>query len=255
MLWSEIESAGVESIVIRLSIIGSYTRPHDSTEVGSEGPDGIRQRDNTYPVRISGGYDPVTGRQLFLAGSAGTEDAAIALRDRLRQQGKDNTAAKTNVTLGYLLDEWLAGHQVEETTRATYRLLIDGFIRPALGNTPISGLCRLAPRPFEQLYAQLRVCRRRCHWPRIRRAPDAPASRVRRAVREARVQAACLILSPPVPCHAQWRSERCKTMGLDQRVANFLSGRRNPVARIFQFLRWAMQRSRAERIPETVCLR
>ncbi|HET9257071.1 MAG TPA: tyrosine-type recombinase/integrase [Pseudonocardiaceae bacterium] len=67
------------------------------------------------------------------------------------------------MTLGYLLDEWSAAHQVEETTRASYRLLIESFIRPVLGDTPISRLCRLGPRPFEQLYAQLRVCRRRCH--------------------------------------------------------------------------------------------
>jgi integrase len=76
------------------------------------------------------------------------------LRDRLRQQVHNNTAAKTNVTLGYLLDEWLTGHQVEETTRASYRLLIDSFIRPALGDTPIARLCRLGPRPFEQLYGR-----------------------------------------------------------------------------------------------------
>src|SRR5262249_51646610 len=117
---------------------------------------GIRQRGSTYQIRLSAGYDPVTRRQLFLTGSADTEDAAIVLRDRLRQQVQDNTAAKTNVTLGYLLDEWLAGHHVEETTSSTYRLLIDSFIRPALGDTPISRLCRLGPRPFEQLYAELR---------------------------------------------------------------------------------------------------
>jgi integrase len=124
---------------------------------------GIRQRGSTYQVRISGGYDPVTGRQLFLSGSADTEDAAIVLRDGLRRQVQEATAARTNVTLGYLLDEWLSGHQVEETTRATYRLLIGSFIRPALGDTPMSRLCRLGPRPFEQLYAELRTCRRRCH--------------------------------------------------------------------------------------------
>jgi integrase len=93
---------------------------------------GIRQRGSTYQIRVSAGYDPVTGRQLFLSGSADTEDAAIVIRDRLRAQVRENTAARTNVTLGYLLDQWLSGHQVEETTRATYRLLIDSFIRPAL---------------------------------------------------------------------------------------------------------------------------
>jgi integrase len=57
----------------------------------------------------------------MLSGSADTEDAAVLVRDQLREQVRDNTAARTNVTLGYLLDEWLSGHQVEETTRASYR--------------------------------------------------------------------------------------------------------------------------------------
>ncbi|MGH3778871.1 MAG: hypothetical protein ACRDRR_24580 [Pseudonocardiaceae bacterium] len=122
---------------------------------------GIRQRGSTYQVRISGGYDPVTGRQLFLTGSADTEDAAIVLRDRLRQQVQDNTAAKTNVALGYLLDEWSAGHQVEETTRATYRLLIDSFIRPALGDTPIRGLRRLGLSDRQKVVDVAPVCHAR----------------------------------------------------------------------------------------------
>ncbi|MGH3935750.1 MAG: tyrosine-type recombinase/integrase, partial [Pseudonocardiaceae bacterium] len=72
-------------------------------------------------------------------------------------------AARTNVTLGYLLDTWLPRHQVEDGTRASYQLLIERFIRPALGNTSLSRLGRLGPRPFEQFYAELRTCRRRCH--------------------------------------------------------------------------------------------
>jgi integrase len=124
---------------------------------------GIRQRGGTYQIRISAGYDPVTGRQLMLSDSADTEDAAIMIRDRLRQQVRDDTAARTNVTFSYLLDTWLSEHQVEDGTRASYRLLIERFIRPALGDTSLSRLCRLGPRPFEQLYAELRVCRRRCH--------------------------------------------------------------------------------------------
>jgi integrase len=123
---------------------------------------GIRQRGGTYQIRISAGCDPVTGRQLVLTGSAATEDEAIVLRDRFRAQVRDDTAARTNVTLGYLLDEWLSGHQVEETTRDSYRLLINRFVRPALGETSLSRLSRLGPRPFEQLYAELRTCRQRC---------------------------------------------------------------------------------------------
>ena len=123
---------------------------------------GIRPRGGTYQVRLFGGQDPVTGKQVMLTGSADDEDAAIKLRDKFRRQVADATAARTSVTLGYLLDEWLAGHQVEETTRTSYRVAIEKFIKPAVGDTSLTRLAQLGARPFEQLYAELRVCRRRC---------------------------------------------------------------------------------------------
>jgi integrase len=104
----------------------------------------------------------VTGKQVMLTGSADDEDAAIKLRDKFRRQVADATAARTSVTVGYLLDEWLAGHQVEETTRTSYRVAIEKFIKPAVGDTSLTRLAQLGARPFEQLYAELRVCRRRC---------------------------------------------------------------------------------------------
>jgi hypothetical protein len=79
-----------------------------------------------------------------------------------RRQVTEATSARTSVTLGYLLDEWLAGHQVEETTRTSYRVAIENFLKPAVGDTSLSRLAQLGARPFEQLYAELRVCRRRC---------------------------------------------------------------------------------------------
>jgi integrase len=123
---------------------------------------GIRQRGGTYQVRIFGGTDPVTGKQVMLTGSADSQDAAIELRDKYRTQVRERTAVRTGVTLGYLLDEWLAGHQVEVTTRASYSLYVERFIRPALGDQTLARLAQLGPRPYEQLYAQLRRCRRRC---------------------------------------------------------------------------------------------
>ena len=125
-------------------------------------PTGIRQRGGRYQVRIFGGTDPVTGKQVILTGSADTQPAAIELRDRFRAQLREQTAVRTGVTLGYLLDEWLAGHQVEATTRASYSLYVERFIRPALGDQTLTQLARHGPRPYEQLYAQLRICRRRC---------------------------------------------------------------------------------------------
>jgi hypothetical protein len=88
---------------------------------------GIRQRGGRYQIRLFGGRDPVTGKQVMLTGSAEDEDSAIKLRDKFRRQVAEATAARTSVTLGYLLDEWLAGHQVEETTRTSYRLRNSGM--------------------------------------------------------------------------------------------------------------------------------
>jgi hypothetical protein len=42
----------------------------------------------------------------MLNGSADNEDVAVLVRDRLREQVRDNTAARTNVTLGFLCDQW-----------------------------------------------------------------------------------------------------------------------------------------------------
>ena len=123
---------------------------------------GIRQRGGTYQVRLFGGQDPVTGKQVMLTGSSDDEDGAIRLRDKFRRQVAEATAARTSVTLGYLLDEWLAGHQVEETTRTSYRVAIEKFIKPAVGDTLLTRRAQLGARQFEQLYAELRVCRRRC---------------------------------------------------------------------------------------------
>jgi integrase len=54
---------------------------------------GIRQRGGTYQVRLFGGQDPVTGKQVMLTGSAEDEDAVIKLRDKFRRQVAEATAA------------------------------------------------------------------------------------------------------------------------------------------------------------------
>ena len=82
--------------------------------------------------------------------------------DGFRKQISEHTAVRTNVTLRVLLAEWLAGHQVEPSTRASHALLIDKFILPALGDQTLPALAKRCPRPYEKLYAELRTCRRRC---------------------------------------------------------------------------------------------
>jgi integrase len=108
-------------------------------------------------VRLFGGQDPVTGTQVMLTVAAEDGDSAIKLRDKFRRQVADATAARTSVTLGYLFDEWLAGDQVEETPRTSYRVAIEKFLKPAVGETSLTRLAQLGTCPFEQLYAELRV--------------------------------------------------------------------------------------------------
>ena len=55
---------------------------------------GIRQRGARFQVRIFGGIDPATGKQLILTGSAATEAEAVALRDGFRKHITDNTAVR-----------------------------------------------------------------------------------------------------------------------------------------------------------------
>ena len=108
------------------------------------------------------GVDPVTGKKAYLSGSAPTEDKAIELRDRYQRDIDNNKAARTSVTVGFLLDEWLASHRVELKTRQSYELLIAKFIKPTFGDITLPKLARLGPQVFERLYADLSRCRRRC---------------------------------------------------------------------------------------------
>jgi hypothetical protein len=45
---------------------------------------GIRERGQSYQVRVFSGTDPLTGKEVYLTGSAQTEKEAIRLRNRLR---------------------------------------------------------------------------------------------------------------------------------------------------------------------------
>jgi hypothetical protein len=63
---------------------------------------------------------------------------------------RERTSVQTNVTFGYLLDEWIEGHEVEATTRAGYVSHIEKFIRPAPGDQTLGQLAQRC-RPLEWL--------------------------------------------------------------------------------------------------------
>ncbi|HEY6748832.1 MAG TPA: hypothetical protein VI357_24335 [Mycobacteriales bacterium] len=62
---------------------------------------GIRLRGRSYQVRVFSGIDPLTGKEVYVTGSAQTEKDAIRLRDRLRTEVSESRSSRTNGTLGH----------------------------------------------------------------------------------------------------------------------------------------------------------
>jgi integrase len=186
---------------------------------------GIRQRGSRFQVRIFGGTDSATGRQLILTGSAKTEADAIALRDGFRRQIEAQTAVRTNVTLAVLLDEWLGSHPVERSTRLAYTTLIEKFIRPALGDQTLPVLVKQGSRPYEKLYAELRVCRRRCRGrsflehrtPRAHECDERCAPHVCRPLAASSIRQCHAVLSSAYAAALRWGWVPVNPMGAVQK--------------------------------------
>ncbi len=99
---------------------------------------------------------------MVLQGTASTAREAEKLRTKLLAEADTYRSARTNASLGYLLDRWLPQHDVEEDTRESYESLIRVHIRPALGDVPLTTLIRRSTELVEQFYGELRRCRDRC---------------------------------------------------------------------------------------------
>lgn len=123
---------------------------------------GIRLRGGSYQVRVYGGRDSRTGKQVILTGSADTEAAAIKLRNRFRADVAEHKSARTSGTLAELLTMWLDQHNGDPETVRDYRLLAESFIIPALGDVKLTRLAQPGPSLIERFYSELRRCRRRC---------------------------------------------------------------------------------------------
>jgi integrase len=119
----------------------------------------VVQRRNAWLVRVSAGTDPVTGKRLWLCGTCGSPQEAEKLRTKLLGQVDGRKASRTRASFSALLDEWLPGAELGPNTRDNYAGLINRFIRPALGDLPLS---RITPQRIERFYGELRRCRARC---------------------------------------------------------------------------------------------
>ena len=66
---------------------------------------------------------------------------------RLHAEVDGQRSARSSVTLGYLLDEWLRTVELEDSTRETYVGYVERTIRPTLGRVSVANLTtRAGPR-------------------------------------------------------------------------------------------------------------
>src|SRR3954466_1851849 len=115
-------------------------------------------------VKVYAGYDPVSGRRLYLdevvpAGPRATSEAE-KVRTRLLHEVDEQRNPKTRATVNQLLDRYLETRAVEPTTRTRYEGIIRNYLRPALGRLPLS---KLDADLLDRFFGQLRRCRERCN--------------------------------------------------------------------------------------------
>src|SRR3954447_419976 len=120
----------------------------------------IRRRGGSFQVLVYAGVDPRTGKDHYLTESTRDEGQAKKILTRLLAQVDEQRNPRTKATLGAALAAWLRTHEAEETTLDGYRGYVRRTIEPALGAVPIA---KITPQTLEELYADLRRCKRRCH--------------------------------------------------------------------------------------------
>jgi integrase len=114
-------------------------------------------------VKVYAGYDPLTGRRLYLTeivrGGPKAASEAEKVRTRLQNQVDERRNPTTRATVGQLLDRYLEVVDVDPNTLVRYEGIVRMYLRPAFGSMP---LAKLDGDLLDRYYAQLRRCRERC---------------------------------------------------------------------------------------------
>lgn len=119
----------------------------------------VRLRGSSYNIRVYAGVDPVTGNDIYLSESTRDEREVERIQTRLQAQVDKQRNAASRATLAYVIEDWLDGHEGEETTLDSYRGYFERSIKPSLGDIPVS---ELRTRTIEQFYKKLRKCSALC---------------------------------------------------------------------------------------------
>lgn len=123
----------------------------------------IRQRGDSYEVRVYAGTDPLTKKRIEIYGTADSPGAAEKLRTKLLGQVDENRHPKEKATVGQILDRWMTVHRIDEGTRERYEDLIRLYLMPAFGTLPAS---KLNAEMLELFYARLGRCKEQCEGKR-----------------------------------------------------------------------------------------
>jgi integrase len=106
-------------------------------------------------VKVYGGTDPLTGREIRLRKTCKTERAAQIELGRLLEQAEAGRQPETNATVAELMDKYAEVADWDLSTRKAYEAYIRRVIKPALGHLQVR---KIRGPLLDLLYAQLRRC-------------------------------------------------------------------------------------------------
>ena len=121
----------------------------------------IRRRGSRYEIAVPVGRDPITKRYRYAYDSAGTEEEAESRRAALIEQITKGRIPQARATVSDLIDRWLSVAELELITTVNYESYIERVIRPVLGGLQLRQI-QDQVELLDELYAQLRRCRRLC---------------------------------------------------------------------------------------------
>ena len=124
--------------------------------MGKRSPGHIEQLPSgSWRVKVYGGTDPLTGREIRLRKTCKTERAALIELGKLLEQAEAGRQPETNATVAELMDQYAAVADWDLSTRKAYEAYIRRVIKPALGHLQVR---KIRGPLLDLLYAQLRRC-------------------------------------------------------------------------------------------------
>jgi integrase len=157
----------------------------------------IRQRGNSYEVRVYAGTDPLTKKRIDLVGTAETPDDAEKLRTKLLSQVDEKRHPKKKATVVQVLDQYMTIAKLDERTREDYQDLIRLYLKPTFGKGPAA---KLSEEMLELFYARLRRCKEQCEGKR-----DGKGGHRCVALGEGTIRKLHYILRPALRAAVRWK--------------------------------------------------